>query len=106
MIIVNQHQRSEKQTSTRMCLFQLSESNDINRVTQILQTLSSKSKDTMYQMRKKYNLSHKVISILKKYCNAEYGFDNISSKNGTFQYYLVKLIIILASDYAVFLEYL
>jgi hypothetical protein len=57
-------------------------------------------------MRSKYNLAHKLISILKKYCNAEYGFEQASSKIGTFQYYLLKLMIIMASDYAVFLEYL
>lgn len=93
-------------TSTRMCLFQLSESNDINRVTQLLQTLSSKSKETIHQMRKKHNLGHKLVGILRKYCNAEYGFDSASSRNGQFQYYLVKLLILLAGDYAVFLEYL
>lgn len=60
----------------------------------------------MVQMRKKYNLSHKLIQILKKYCNAEYGFEQLSSKNGTFQYYLTKLMLLLASDYAVFLEFL
>lgn len=57
-------------------------------------------------MQKKYNLSHKLIQILKKYCNADYGFDRLSSKNGTFQYYLTKLMTLLASDYAVFLEIL
>jgi hypothetical protein len=57
-------------------------------------------------MQKKYNLSHKLIQILKKYCNADYGFDHLSSKNGTFQYYLTKLMTLLASDYAVFLEIL
>ena len=74
----------ERPTSLRMCLFQLSESNDINRVTIILDTLTTKSKDTLQQMRKKYNLNHKVISILKKYCNAEYGFDHVSSRKGQF----------------------
>jgi hypothetical protein len=98
--------KMEKSTSTRMCLFQLSESNDINRVTLLLKTLSTKSRDSMIQMRKKYNLSHKLIQILKKYCNAEYGFEQLASKNGTFQYYLAKLMLLLASDYAVFLEFL
>lgn len=98
--------KMEKSTSTRMCLFQLSESNDINRVTLLLKTLSTKSRDSMIQMRKKYNLSHKLIQILKKYCNAEYGFEQLASKNGTFQYYLTKLMLLLASDYAVFLEFL
>ena len=89
-----------------MCLFQLSESNDINRVTVILKTLSAKSKESMNQLRKKYNLSHKLTHILKKYCSADFGFDHQSSKNGTFQYYLTKLLIVLSADYAVFLEYL
>ena len=74
----------DQQTSTRMCLFQLSESNDIDRVTLILKTIAQKSRDTLNQMSKKYNLTHKLISVLKKYCNAEYGFDHLSSKNGTF----------------------
>ena len=38
----------ERPTSTRMCLFQLSESNDINRVTLILDTLACRSKETLY----------------------------------------------------------
>lgn len=89
-----------------MCLFQLTESNDINRVTVILKSLSSKSRESIIQLRKKYNLSHKLITTLKKYCNADFGFDHVSSRNGSFQYYLTKLMILLASDYAVFLEYL
>ncbi len=89
-----------------MCLFQLTESNDINRVTVILKNLSSKSRESIIQLRKKYNLSHKLITTLKKYCNADFGFDHVSSRNGSFQYYLTKLMILLASDYAVFLEYL
>jgi hypothetical protein len=39
--------KMEKSTSTRMCLFQLSESNDINRVTILLKTLATKSRDSM-----------------------------------------------------------
>ena len=71
-----------------------------------MKSLSTKSKESMIQLRKKYNLSHKLTQILKKYCNADFGFDHVSSRNGTFQYYLTKLMILLASDYAVFLEYL
>ncbi|CDW88620.1 UNKNOWN [Stylonychia lemnae] len=95
---------AEKPLSTRMCLFQLTESNDINRVTQILQTLSQKSKETLNQLKRKYNFTSKLTNVLRKYCNAEYGFDQISSRHGTFQYNLSKLFIILSSDYVVFLE--
>lgn len=94
----------EKPTSTRMCLFQLSESNDINRVTMILETLGNRSKETLQQMRKRYNLNSKLVGILKKYCNAEYGFDQLSSRQGTFQSNLLKLLVVLTSDYVVFLE--
>ena len=72
----------------------------------ILKNLSSKSRESIIQLKKKYNLSHKLITTLKKYCNADFGFDHVSSRNGSFQYYLTKLMILLASDYAVFLEYL
>jgi len=58
-----------------MCLFQLTESNDVNRVTQILQTFNSKSKETLNQLKRKYNLTNKLINVLRKYCNAEYGFE-------------------------------
>lgn len=57
-------------------------------------------------MRSKYQLAPKLLNLLKKYCNADYGFDHQSTKNGVFQYYLLKLLIILSSDYATFLELL
>ena len=96
----------DRPTSTRMCLFQLTESNDLNRVTLILDTLSLRSKETLTQMRKKYNLSQKIIHILKKYCNGDYGFDQQSSRHGQFQSNLLNLFILLSPDYVVFLEYL
>ncbi len=55
----------------------------------ILETLAARSKETLQQLRKKYNLNHKLVTILKKYCNAEYGFDQLSSRQGTFQYNLL-----------------
>eukprot|EP00347_Sterkiella_histriomuscorum_P004034 403361997 len=98
------NQQNDKPFSTRMCLFQLTESNDINRVTLILQTLSMKSKETLNQLSKKYDFGTKLMNVLKKYCNAEYGFEQTSSRSGTFQYNLIKLFSILSVDQKVFLE--
>ena len=46
------------------------------------------------------------MSILKKYCNAEYGFDAIASRDGRFQYYMVKTLVVTSAEYPVYLEYL
>jgi hypothetical protein len=72
--------------STRMCVFQLSESNDLERISKIMEHLAT-NKDTQEDvnyMIQKYQLNQKITKILKKYCNGEYGFDCPSSKSGKF----------------------
>jgi hypothetical protein len=89
-----------------MCLFQLTESTDLNRVTSLLSTLSRASRTSLASLRKNYNLPHKLLSILKKYCNAEYGFEAVASRDGRFQYYLTKMLVVTAAEYPVYLEYI
>ena len=79
--------------STRMCVFQLSESNDLERISKIMDHLAC-NKDSIEDvnyMIQKYQLNQKFTKILKKYCNGEYGFDCPSSKSGKFQLSLIKL---------------
>ncbi|TNV74683.1 hypothetical protein FGO68_gene6543 [Halteria grandinella] len=102
----SEQSKDKQQSSTRVALFQLSESNDLSRVTQTLKSFASKAPEQLSQITQKYQLSHKLIGIVQKYCQCDYGFENQSSKTGVFQYYFVKLMIILAGDYAVFLEFL
>lgn len=70
----------------------------------ILETLTLKSPETLSQLRKKYNLSSKLFAILKKYCNADYGFEQLASRQGSFQFNMLKLLSIISSDYVVFLD--
>jgi len=51
-------------------------------------------------------LNEKLAVVLKKYCNGEYGFDQQISRQGTFQLNLLRLLITLASDFAVYLDFL
>lgn len=76
-----------------MCVFQLAESNDINRITSILDYLAThkNSADNVSYMVSKYHLTTKLQKIFKKYCNGEYGFDHEASKNGTFQLALIQV---------------
>ena len=69
-----------------------------------METLTLKSPETLSQLRKKYNLSSKLFAILKKYCNADYGFEQLASRQGSFQFNMLKLLSILSSDYVVFLD--
>ena len=64
-----------KQTSTRMFMFQLAESNDINKVTIILKSLASKSRESLHLINKKQMLGTKLIKLIKKYCNADFNYD-------------------------------
>lgn len=45
-------------------MFQLSESQDIERVTLILNALAMKSKESLQVMRKKYKVEEKVLGVL------------------------------------------
>jgi hypothetical protein len=63
-----------------------------------------KSPTTLHQLSSS-GLPQKLLTILKKYCNAEYGFDTSSSRSGKFQYYLVKLMVWVAGcEYSSMLE--
>jgi len=75
----------EKPSSTRMCLFQLTESNELARVSAVLEELSTKPKETIRHLSKKYKL-HTTVSqnVLKKYCNGDYGFDKVIAREGQF----------------------
>ena len=97
----------EKPSSTRMCLFQLTESNELSRVATVLEELSTKPKETIKHLSKKYKL-HTTVSqtVLKKYCNGDYGFDKVIARDGQFQLALLKLISILASDYLVYMQFM
>ena len=82
----NQEENVSVPSSTRMCVFQLAESNDINRVTNILEYIiaNKDSPESIQYMVSKYNLTSKLQMAFKKYCNGEYSFDQDVSKNGKF----------------------
>lgn len=89
-------------SSTRMCVFQLAESNDINRITSILDYLSvhKSSPESVSYMVSKYQLTPKLQKIFKKYCNGEYGFDHEASRNGKFQLALIQVTRNVLIDHA------
>ena len=91
--------------SLRVCLFQLAESNDLERVTFILQTISKYPQEELLLMRKS-GIVRKVIKVLQKYCNGDYGFDQEISKLGNFQYCMVHCLIALSESFTEFDEFL
>ncbi len=89
--------------SLRVCVFQLSESNDLERVTFILQTISKYSKGEL-QLLKKSAIVAKVVKVLQKYCNGEYGFDQEIAKLGIFQYCVTRCLIALSDNLVDFMD--
>ena len=83
--MTNTSQQSyEKPSSTRICVFQIAESCDIVRVTSLLEYLASKPRETVIQIRKKYNLHKTLVQVLRKYCTGDYGFDQDAAREGSF----------------------
>jgi len=82
----------DKPMSLRVCMFQLSESNNLERITNVLQNLCKYSKDSLYKLWDKYELDLKLIQIIQKYCNGDYGFDLEVSKQGSFQVSYIKAV--------------
>jgi len=91
--------------SLRVCLFQLSESNDLERVTFLLQTITRFPKDEFDKL-KKSGITQKVIKVLQKYCNGDYEFDQEITKLGSFQYCLIQSLISLSGSFKDFDELL
>ena len=96
----------EQPSSTRVCLFQISESNDIIRVTYLLEYLCQKPKETLGQIKKKYHLHKTLVVVIKKYCNGDYGFDQRSAREGVFQLALLKLMTLISQEFLVYLFFL
>ena len=80
--------------SLRVWMFQFSESNNLERITNILQNLWTYSRDVLFKLIQKYELDVKLIKVMQKYCNGEYGFDLNVSKQGLFQINYLKSIAI------------
>ena len=64
--------------STRMSLFQLSESTDLSRITKIIEHLAVQP-----DLTKSKALVH-LSKVLQRYCNGDYGFDSYYSTSGRF----------------------
>ena len=78
----------------RVCMFQFSESNNLERITNILQNLWTYSREILFKLIQKYELDNKLIKVIQKYWNGEYGFDLNVSKHGLFQINYLKAISI------------
>jgi hypothetical protein len=79
-----------------MCAFQIAESNDLERVTDIIEHLDSQkccSSSQLIYMLSKYSLFSKIQLVLKKYCNGNYGFEHPISLNGRFQKAIIFLVV-------------
>ena len=74
----------EKPSSTRICVFQIAESCDIVRVSYLLDHLNCKPRETLIQIRKKYHVHKTLVSVLKRYCNGDFGFDQNAAREGVF----------------------
>jgi len=73
-------------TSTKMCIFQLQESADLDRITMILDHLATNkdSPESILYMLSKFQLDNRLTRVYKMYCNGDYGFDLYASKSGQF----------------------
>jgi len=91
--------------SLRVCIFQLSESNDLERVTFILQSIAKYPKTDLVSL-KKSGINSKIIKVIQKYCNGDYGFDQDIAKLGSFQYCIIKCLIVLSDTFLDFVEFL
>ena len=87
-------------------MFQLSESNDLTRITAILDALTQYSRDALQSLKRKYKLNEKLLKVLKKYCNGDYGFDTKCSKLGRFQFSFIKLLSLACAESITFTEFL
>eukprot|EP00357_Protocruzia_adherens_P007084 CAMPEP_0114983084 /NCGR_PEP_ID=MMETSP0216-20121206/6496_1 /TAXON_ID=223996 /ORGANISM="Protocruzia adherens, Strain Boccale" /LENGTH=502 /DNA_ID=CAMNT_0002345013 /DNA_START=47 /DNA_END=1555 /DNA_ORIENTATION=- len=88
----------EEPSSLNGFLFQLSATDNPERVTFLLKALSKVAKQRLPRLIKLKWPDH-LISIVKKYCNGDYGFDdNKSSKNGAMQLAMIKCLIVAAAD--------
>ena len=69
-----------------MCIFQLAESNDLDRLAMIMNHLAinKDSPESVIFMLSKYQIDNKITKIYKLYCSGEYGFDHYASKSGQF----------------------
>lgn len=83
----------EKPMSLRVCMFQLSESSNLERITNVLQNLVTYSSQNLLKLCQKYLLDEKLLVIAQKYCNGDYGFDLTVSKLGHFQKSFVYVVL-------------
>lgn len=92
----------DKPISLRVWMFQLGESNNLERITNVLQNMKTYSRDHLHKLWDKYDLHTKLIKIVHKYCNGDYGFDWKVSKQGIFQLSYMQIISkTFSSDYLV-----
>ena len=68
----------ERPASMKTCLFQLNETNDLNRITFLLDSITNQYLDRVEQLCKSGFLKS-LTNIIDKYCNGDFGFDNIES---------------------------
>jgi hypothetical protein len=83
----------DKPMSLRVCMFQLSESANLERITNVLQNLVTYSSQNLLKLSQKYQLDEKLLVIVQKYCNGDYGFDLTVSKIGHFQKAFMHVIL-------------
>ncbi|CAI2359357.1 unnamed protein product [Moneuplotes crassus] len=89
----DQESTFERPMSMRVCMFQINESNNLERITNLLQNLHSFSSENLFKLAHKYDLDQKLIRIIQKYCNGDYGFDLNVSKIGSFQRNYFRVIM-------------
>ena len=98
-------QSFNRPSSLKTCLFQLSESHDLERITFILETISNTSKNEILKLNKSH-LVHKLLNIMGKYCHGDFGFEAEVSKLGLFQYFLTRALIVTSEQFLDFIEYM
>lgn len=72
--------------STRMSLFQLSESTDLARITKVIEHLANQP-----DLSKSKAHGH-LGKVLQRYCNGDYGFDSYYSTSGRFQNAVINIL--------------
>ena len=98
-------QSFNRPSSLKTCLFQLAESHDLERITFILETISTTSKSQILKLNKSH-LTRKLLNIMTKYCHGDFGFESEVSKLGLFQYFLSRALIATSEQFLDFIEYM
>ena len=95
-----------KPSSLRVCMFQLTESGDPERVAFILDSLAGVSEERLDKLAAKYGLQESLLRVLQKYCDGGFGFEGEVVRSGLLQLGAMSVLVRLSRTRTGFQELL